>query len=353
MDILHICSTRSLIIVCALFIMGCKSEPVEPSPPKHPREYSWTVDTLASPGSLQTLMRYLWASSSNNIYICGYNDQGSGKMYHFDGTRWNPVEPALQVNDLKGIYGFSPSQIFVVGNRATLNPNPPPNFLFSNLLIRYDGSLWQNVNVPSGEGLQSLWGRSPTDYWIGGAEGYLAHYSGSQFMRDSVPYTFVRDSTQNSQITQIIGDASRIYLVLGNAPDTLFFPIFYFYERLGSQWVIRDSSYDFARLFISPQGTLYRVGPGGVQRLTGSSWITVLGQWAAVQMGGSAEDNIFAVGYEAEGRVYHYNGTDWFEYTQLRMNNVRFQSVWTDGTAAFIIGITSDFPMKTVVLHGK
>ncbi|MDL1891917.1 hypothetical protein FBQ87_03365 [Sphingobacteriales bacterium CHB3] len=53
------------------------------------------------------------------------------------------------------------------------------------------------------------------------------------------------------------------------------------------------------------------------------------------------------------GRVYHYNGSDWFEYPQLRLSDVSFQAVWTDGTETFVVGTTSGFPMKTVVLHGK
>jgi hypothetical protein len=348
-------STTGMLVAIILFIVGCKNDSTGPVLPKNPREYAWAIDTLfyPNPGGLQTLMRYIWGSSSDDIYICGYSDGGSGKIYHFDGARWNPIEPALQVNDLKGIYGFSSNQIFAVGNRATYNPNPPPNFLFSNLLIQHDGAQWRDVIPPPGGGLQSIWGRSATDFWVGGADAFLAHYNGSQFTRDSVPYTFVRDSTQNSQITQIIGDASRTYLVMGNAPYTIFFPIFYFYERVGSQWVARDSSYDFARLFISPQGPLYRVGRGGVQRQTGNIWTTVLGEFAAVQMAGSAEDNVFAVGYEAQGRVYHYNGSDWFEFVRLRLENVIFYAVWTDGKEAFVIGNTSTLPMKTVVLHGK
>ncbi len=339
------------LAIAPLLILGCKTESTGPPPPRNPREYAWTIDTLAYPGSLQTLMRYSWGSSSSNIYICGFNERGFGRMYHWNGQSWTNVKllvteggPLTRVGTFSSILGFSEQAVYAAGYVDIEN---------TPFLARFDGAQWSEINVSGGRGLQSLWGRSPTDFWIGGMEGYLAHYNGSQFDRDSVSYTFVNDTTQNPQITQIIGDASVTYLVLGNAPDTLFLPIFYFYKRLGSQWVLRDSSYDFARLFISPSGILYRYGPGGIQRQSGTTWNTVLSQLAAVGMGASTENNIFAVGYESNGRVYHYNGSDWFEFTQLRMQNVRFQSVWTDGKEAFVIGITSDFPMKTVVLHGR
>ncbi len=205
-----------------------------------------------------------------------------------------------------------------------------------------------------GRGLQSLWGRSPPIF-------------GLVVWRDTLPTTTGVNSIGTLFRTRCRTIPRRILRSHRSLEMPLshiwswathlihsFLPIFYFYKRLGSQWVLRDSSYDFARLFISPSGILYRYGPGGIQRQSGTTWNTVLSQLAAVGMGASTENNIFAVGYESNGRVYHYNGSDWFEFTQLRMQNVRFQSVWTDGKEAFVIGITSDFSNENrCVLHGR
>ncbi|MGA3246442.1 MAG: hypothetical protein ABSE41_17615 [Bacteroidota bacterium] len=51
-------SMKFAIWICTaliLFQAGCKNNPID-SPIKNPREYTWTIDTLAYPGSYQTLM---------------------------------------------------------------------------------------------------------------------------------------------------------------------------------------------------------------------------------------------------------------------------------------------------------
>lgn len=191
---------------------------------------------------------------------------------------------------------------------------------------------------------------------MGGWEGYLARYNGSQFFPASLPYTFENDTMQSPQIIQITGNSLATYLILGNAPDTLFLPIYYLYEYVNSEWTVRDSSYEFARLFLSPGGTLYWHGLGGVLKRTGGTWTPILSDLATVGMGGDADNNMYAVGYYGvpyTGRIHHYNGSDWFEFTHLRMDGVTFNSVWTDGREVFVIGTTFGYPMKTIVLHGK
>ncbi len=342
------------ILTLLVHLGGCKKDSVGPPPSKNPREYSWTVDTLAYPGSLQTLMRHAWGSSSSNIYICGHNDTRYGNMYHWNGQSWTNVRlhvseggTLTSIGYFEGIVGFSSETIYAAGIGQD----------FRSFLIQFNGSQWREINVLNGRGLLSIWGRSPNDILIGGLDGYLARYNGNQFARDSLPYSF--DSTgMNIQVNQITGDNSAMHLVLSVAPDTLFNPIFYFYERSGPQWEIRDSSYEFARIFIDPAGTLYRYGYEGVQRRQGPNWVSTLTGLTVGRngMAASSSSNMFVAGSAGPspaGRVYHYDGTDWYEYAQLRLADVSFQAVWTDGREAFVIGWTSGSPMKTVVLHGK
>ncbi len=343
--------------VGVFFNGGCKKDPVGPPPPKNPREYSWKVDTLSYPGSIQTLMRSIWGSSSSNIYICGHNDQRFAKMYQWDGRSWTNVKlevseggPLMGVASLDDISGFGPNHVYAVG---ALGPQLSP------FLIQFNGTQWRRIPVPDGKGLLSVWVRSSSEVWLGGLDGFVARYEGSQFSRDTLRYTF--DTTRMGlQIAQITGDATQTHLVLVVSPDTLISPMAYFYERAGSQWQIRDSSYEYYRVFIDPAGSVYRY-LYGVQRKTGSTWVTVLSdpllRVGTQGMAASSPNNMFAVGSASgpsrAGRVYHYNGNDWFEYSQLRLVDVHFAAVWTDGNEAFVVGTTSGFPMKTVVLHGK
>jgi hypothetical protein len=334
---------------------GCDDDPVGPRLPRNPREYTWTLDTLAYPGSLQTVMRYIWGSSANNIYVCGSNDRASGRMYHFDGQSWTNVKlliteggPLSRVGFFNGIVGFSADNIYAVGDVG---------IHFDPFLIHFDGSQWSEINVPDGTGLLSIWARSPGEIWIGGFHGFLARYNGSRFIQDTLPYTFDTRS-MDIQVNQINGHGTITHLVSAVSPDTLFAPIFYFYERIGEQWEVRDSSYEYARIFIDPGGTVYRYGYDGVQRRQGANWVSTLSGLTVGRngMAASSENNMFVVGIAGTspaGRIYHFNGSDWFEYTQLRLEEVFFQAVWTDGNEAFVIGTTYDFPMKTIVLHGK
>ena len=76
--------------------MCCKDEPTKPpdDTTKDPLTYTWTIDTLAYPGSMQTTMRDIWASSPTDVYVVGHNDQNRGLMYHYDGKSWSDVKLA-------------------------------------------------------------------------------------------------------------------------------------------------------------------------------------------------------------------------------------------------------------------
>lgn len=78
----------SIILITISF--GCKS-PSGPDVLKNPREYTWTIDTLAYPGSFQTNMNDIWASSPSDVYVVGHNSDGFRKMYHFNGNTWKPI----------------------------------------------------------------------------------------------------------------------------------------------------------------------------------------------------------------------------------------------------------------------
>jgi hypothetical protein len=144
------------VSVFVLFVqLDCKDTLIDP-PIKNPREYTWTIDTLAYPGSFQTLMGDMWASSPSDVYVVGHNDQAFGKMYHYDGKGWTPVNTPFGAIDLGAIYGFSANDIWAVGERIDYNPTPPPNFLDSSLIIHFDGSRWTEYKVIGGRHLQTV-----------------------------------------------------------------------------------------------------------------------------------------------------------------------------------------------------
>lgn len=342
------------IIVSLLYIGGCKKDPVGVSPPSSPREYKWRIDTLAYPGSFQTSMRAIWGSSSNDIYVCGHNSSAFGSMYHWNGQVWTNIRlliteggPLNRLGSFRTIFGFTGQNIYAAGSADS-----PRSFL-----IHFDGTRWRELAVPNASSLETVWGRTPDTVWIGGWDGYLTHYTNRQFIQERLPYTF--DTTGlDVVVRQITGNAHRTFLVLGVSPRALHHEFHYFYERVGMHWQIRDSSYQFIRIFVAPGGTVYRSGYGGIQHMAGTTWTTTLSVpnvttgFAAA----SSETNMFASGWGGDmpsSRLYHYNGTDWFEYVHLRMEDITLGGGWTDGNQVFVLGNTLGSPMKTVVLHGR
>ncbi|MDI6804958.1 MAG: hypothetical protein QME58_14165, partial [Bacteroidota bacterium] len=262
---------------------------------------------------------------------------------------------------LSAIYGFGPNDIYAVGERIYDNPAPPPNFLDSSLIIHFHGAQWIEVPIPRARNLLAIFGVSSNDIWAGGVEGTLYHYLGVSWSRHTPPRSYTRGSYQFLSFSGIRSD--EIYAVsiwnnvahIGEIDST-----YYFLNKFqGNTWMVADSFLITAgqvffpwgtQLWSSPEGNLYSAGPN-VYRLTENQWIEVLdtGKWMTRVLG-TNERNIFAVGHFST--VYHWNGSDWFQFSQLKLDDVHYSSGWTDGNEVFIIGFVNG-GFKTVIAHGK
>ncbi|HED36957.1 MAG TPA: hypothetical protein ENI76_01720, partial [Ignavibacteria bacterium] len=82
-----------VLISLSFIIQSCSngSSPIQPQPPKDPRTYTWTADTLYLVGNAQTLMRRIWGSSPKDVYAVGWADR-NGPMWHYDGNKWTFVK---------------------------------------------------------------------------------------------------------------------------------------------------------------------------------------------------------------------------------------------------------------------
>ena len=76
---------------------------------------------------------------------------------------WVPV-PSGTTQELRGIWGSSPSDIFAVGTGGAI--------------LHYDGSAWASMASPTAVILGGVWGSSETDVFATGDEGTLLHYDG-------------------------------------------------------------------------------------------------------------------------------------------------------------------------------
>ncbi len=346
-------------LLLLVVLAACSHNPVGPEP--NPRQYTWEVDTLAYPGSIQTIMKAIWGSSPTDVYVVGHNDTGNGHMYHYNGKSWQPVLLGSRAS-FSDIHGFAPDDIWAVGDELDFNPNPPPDYIDKSAVLHYDGRRWQQVPLPPGRKLDSVGGTSSTNLFAGGINGTLFHYDGTHWQPDSLPFAIEKDALPWHFIPAIAGapKSNDIYLLYVNQVGTN-----YLLKREGGRWqVIYDMLNNaFSDLWLSPWGKLYGTGDD-VQWWDGSKWNPLFenenrefGTFYSKAVIGAADDNLFIVGYAGTeylyGEVVHYNGEDWHEFTQFQFPDVQYEDVWTDGREVFIVGYRLDFPQITIVLHGK
>ncbi len=342
-----------LIVIISVISLqiGCKDKIVDP-PIKNPREYTWTVDTIAYPGSFQTAMNSIYATAPNNVYIVGHNDGAFGKMYHYDGKKWQPVDLAFGISSLGSIYGFGPNNIWAVGHSSDYNPNPPPNYLFSSKIIQYDGVKWKEHSMSDGGMLQTVWGSSPTDIWAGGVN-TLLHY-------DGVRWTKQQMNPRDDGYYHIHGlSSNEIYLLGIRTLDSLNpwqrYHVLMRYN--GFSWSVIDSvsvmsySYPFGVAGLgSISGTMYSLA-WGVYSFRGGSWKQELTTNSPLQcLYAYSSTNVFVVGQNS--LIYHYDGQTWQQLMNIVDEGWWFTGVWNSEKEAFIVGHDAG-GNKTIVLHGK
>jgi hypothetical protein len=341
--------------IAAILVLRCKEKIVTP-PPTNPRDYTWTVDTLTSLGSFQTMMQDMWGSAPNNLYVVGHNSSGSD-MFRFDGRSWSEVKLLVgqggTISDgisLSAIYGFTAEDIWAVGRKVDYNPNPPPNFLDSSVVIHFDGRQWSEFRVSGGRSLQGIWGISPTDLWAGGIEGTLYHFEGNAWKK--------MDQPANHWFFCFTGFGIHDIYALAYEVDPVSLLTFYLLHWDGNTWTLEDSfketggggedKFGGGKIF-AIGGHLFSAGRG-VFKKTASGWEKILSTRGTYlrDIDGNSSDNLFAVGNFSA--VYHFNGADWYRYPQFTDRNIHYNASWTDGREVFIVGY--DGP-RSYILHGK
>ena len=349
---------------------GC-SEPVGPKLPIEPRELVWEVDTLYAvefgEPTLQTAMGAIWASSPNNVYIVGHNTalgglngSESGKGYHFDGERWEnlPLRGRKTLND---ITGFSPNNIIAAGERRHENPDPPPTSISTPLIMNYDGSQWTEQSIEAGIRINTITGTSLSNVWAGGGE-YVWRYDGTSWRELKIPIQ-IPDRAGGPGVNglAIHPNTNDLYILCRIVESDIVRTTRYFLKYSNGEFVVIDSAvtqssiieikWGYRDLWFSPTGNLYSAGHG-VFLWNGMDWERIFDRETGLtSIYGTHDSNIFVVGNF--GKVYHFNGIEWYSFDEFRDDNVLYTDVWTDGESVFVVGYTLSYPMKTIVLRGK
>ena len=75
----------------------------------------------------------------------------NGRIWHFDGADWRPMESGTNVG-LNGLFALSPMEVYAVGERGTL--------------LRFDGTNWGAETSGTGRELYSIFALSPSRVYV-------------------------------------------------------------------------------------------------------------------------------------------------------------------------------------------
>lgn len=352
------------IISCSTF--SCKDTGTGPNqkPFKDPRQMTWSIDTLEYPGSMQTIMESMWASSPSDVWITGHNDRSHGDLWYYNGTKWNEIDVFKDVESsaksFNKISGFSSSNIWAVGTRDFNDPLNPSDRWFKDLIIQYNGTKWIEHKQNSGSRIIGLHCNTPNDIWVGGSNGFIANYDGAIWKKDTLKIKIA--SGYPYFIKSIAKFNGKVFLLVSS--DAPYFEKYYFVQGEMKNWTLVDSIYydgtnfhikwGYWGLYVSPFEKLYSYGPGGIWEWQ-NGWINILKLNFPIRgMYGISSDYIFAAG--DYGYVYFYDGTSWIQLTRFAEtpSYLVYTDAWTNGYETFILGHTvNGWPQKTVIWRGK
>ncbi|HWP81786.1 MAG TPA: hypothetical protein VNN76_03920 [Bacteroidota bacterium] len=326
------------------------------------RKLTWRVDTLYTAGA-QTILTDVWGSSSANVIALGWMS-GRHIVYRYNSTTWTqePIPPPPAPEDRQtvspnAILGFSPNDIWIVGIVGGWSGDTATNGTY---LARYNGSQWQRwpsppgmIKWPPGFGFQSIGGTSGSDIWAAGMN-IVAHWNGIEWREVQVPLY-----PEGMQFLSIAALASNNVYMTGFRNDVTQphdTTAYFLYHYNGVSWTVEDSV--ILTVFSSTQsfgsqlkgiGTSLFSANNGLWRKAGNSWVKLRDR-EVFRVAGTSEENILSI--DSGGKVYHYNGIDWYQLRQFENPDSELRGIWTDGNEVFIVGFIQG-GLKGIVWHGK
>jgi hypothetical protein len=121
-----------------------------------PNQGLWYYDGTSFRQLLAEIVGGLWGRSPTDVFV-----SARGGMLHFDGSTWRDTGVLGST-----AYWGTADQIFSVSAWA---------------MFRYDGAVLEQVcSVPYGTLLKGIWGTSPSNIYIVGSGGVVRHYDGSR-----------------------------------------------------------------------------------------------------------------------------------------------------------------------------
>jgi hypothetical protein len=264
----------------------------------------------------------VWGSSAADVFAAGFDQFGRNAVLHFDGNRWELVDPQPD-QEIWDLWGFSSDNVYGVAGPK---------------IMHYDGVRWDELpDVHFIEGLLALWGSSPDDIFAVGNQGAIVHYDGRAWS--------YMDSPSTASLYSVWGYASDdVYAVGVSATgqgevlhyDGIDWSIMGYPSpaALWGVWGVSSADQVFA---VGDIGLIYRFDGNGWHQMTQEFGHHFNGVW------GTSPADVIAVGQDGglpvgRGRIFHFDGAAWSSMTEAAIPG-GLNEVW--GTAlgdVFVVG---------------
>ncbi|MFO7525766.1 MAG: glucosyl transferase, partial [Ignavibacteriaceae bacterium] len=117
---------------------------------------------ISTQGIFQSLVRKIWGSSSNDLYIVGNN----GSIAHYNGTSWKKIESGtdLNINDIWGDYNEKTGEWEILAVASNVNSSSERE------IIHLENNTSQILSSnPIKWSLRSVWFKSGKKYYVAGS----------------------------------------------------------------------------------------------------------------------------------------------------------------------------------------
>jgi hypothetical protein len=256
---------------------------------------NWIASHTGIP-DLKIVIGDMWGTSATDVFAVG----SDGNILRYDGSIWSDINSGT-TEDLNDIWGSSASNIFAVGTYGTI--------------LRYNGSIWTAMNSGTTSDLTGIWGSGPTNVFAVGNSGTILHFDGSAWAALSI--------VNNEDLNDVWGSSATDVFVVGDNGTVLHYN--------GSGWSTwgAATTENLRGVWGASAKDVYAVGTAGtIVHYAGTSWI-----WSLIDSGttedlegiwGGSNNDIFAVG--GHGAIRHYDGSSWSAMASNRSEYLT--SVW-------------------------
>lgn len=157
-----------------------------------------------------------------------------GKVCSRDGWCWE--NPLPQGNNLHGVWGSGPGDVFVVGRKGTI--------------MHYNGRKWRRMSTPETAALYGVWGSSKRDVFAVGARGTIIHYDGRK-------WTTMASPEKKNWLRSVWGSGPKDVYAVGTSGTILHYD--------GQTWRAMESGTDIRLNTVSGSGpeNVFVVGDKG------------------------------------------------------------------------------------------